>query len=448
MKKKFHLCWFTWQGARDWEDPGRGALEWTRPRSYLDMAKVLEERGLFDVIVLADSVAIKNTYQDSTDVYIRYGLEGMLHDPVPLIAMMARATRRIGFVATLNISVYPPALLARLFATMDHMTKGRIGWNIVTGADKGTAGNFGIDNRIDHDRRYDLGDEYIALCDKIWRSWDGDAIRMDEAAGQFADPRRLHPVEFDGTFFHSHGMPPVPASPQRRPVIMQAGGSDRGRQFAAQHAEIVITHQNTIEAMRNFYQDIKARVQRLGRDPASCKVFFTVKPFVGETAADARAAREAVYASPTATVEVGLAQWSARIGVDLATHDLDKPFQMRVGAPEPAGAGGPQPLHGHSQGLYNQHYSDDGRKLPTLREVALKEAVKETYVLEGDGKMVAEQMAHMMAEVGGDGLAIRGSLLPRNVVTFVDRVVPELRRLGVVRSGFRGSNFRENLLDL
>lgn len=442
MTDKFHLAWFTWQGARDWEDPGRGAygaMEWTKPTQWQAMAKVLEQRALFDMIIFADENAIFDTYKDSIEIYLKYALEGMQHDPVPLMAMMAMHTRHIGFVSTLNTSVYPPYLLARTIGTLDHLTGGRMGWNVVTGAKKRSAQNLGLSLDVGHDSRYDIADEYVELCCELWESWAEDAVTMDGTTGRFAEAARVGMRKSKGQYFDAAGPLTLPRSPQGKPVIVQAGGSDRGRMFAATHAEVIITHQNTPADMRAFRQDIRDRMVSVGRDPDSAKVFFTIKPIVGKSDEDAAAVRQAIIESPAISVDVGLAQWSGRIGKDLSPFDVNEPLPTAA----PPGAKKGSVTEGYSEGHFRQHYRDG--KAPLLREIAMQEAIKETYTVQGDGRSVAEQMAELMKEVGGDGLAIRGSMLPRNVITFADEVMPELQRLGVVRDSYVDGTLRDNL---
>lgn len=451
MAGKFHLAWFTWQGTRDWDDPGRGAagaLEWTQPAQWKAMTKVLEQRALFDMVIFADENAMQDVYQNSHDVYVKYGLEGLMHDPVPLMAMLAMHTTKIGFVSTLNTSVYPPYLLARVIASLDHLTRGRMGWNIVTGAKSRSAQNLGLPLDVGHDERYNVADDYLQLCRDLWGSWSADAVKMDADSGRFADAAAIAIRDTAGKRFDGTGPLTVPRSPQVQPVIVQAGGSDRGRQFAATHAEVIITHQNTAADMRAFRDDLRARMVSIGRNPDSCKIFFTIKPIIGRSVEDAAAVRKQIVEAPTVSVEVGLAQWSARIGKDLSQFDVNEPLPLAKPKPAPdapsAGAKKSTVDEGYSEGHLRQHYRDG--KAPPLKEVALQEAIKETYVMQGDPKTIAAEMAALMAEVGGDGFAIRGSMLPRNVIAFTDQVMPELRRLGVVRDAYSGNTLRENLL--
>lgn len=446
MARKFHLAWFTWQGTRDWDDPGRGAhgaLEWTRPTQWQEMAKVLEDRALFDMIIFADENAMQDVYQNSHNVYVKYGLEGMMHDPVPLMAMIAMHTSKIGFVSTLNTSVFPPYLLARVVSTLDHLSRGRIGWNIVTGAKSRSAQNLGLSLEVGHDERYNIADDYLKLCRELWESWAADAVEMNATTGRFADLGKVARRETEGRRFDAAGPLTLPRSPQVQPVIVQAGGSDRGRQFAAENAEVIITHQNTVAEMRAFRDDIRGRVAALGRDPDRTKILFTIKPIVGQSTEDAAAVRKQLLNAPTISVEVGLAQWPARIGRDLSVYDVNQPLPSTPAKPTRPTPGKSTVDEGYSEGHLRQHYRDG--KAPILRDVAMQEAIKETFTMQGDPRHIAQHMAEVMAEVGGDGFAIRGSMLPRNVIAFTDRVVPELRRLGVVREAYTGATLRDHL---
>lgn len=428
----FHLVWFTAHGPRNWDLPDFANYDWRRPELYMEMASVLENRGGFDAVIFADGSAIQDQYQGKIDTYVKYGLEGIWHDPVPMLAAMSRATSRLGLVGTLSTSLYPPYLLARLMSTMDHLTGGRAGWNIVTSTGPSVARNYGMDDLPAHDERYERADEYVELVESLWDSWEDGAVVADRETGRFADPAKVRTPDYAGRWYRARGPLTAPRSPQGKPVIMQAGGSDRGRRFAATHAEIIITHRNSVPAMKEFRDDMRARIAAAGRDPDAVKIFFTVRPFVGETAAEAKAARARILAKPTINVEVGLANFSSRAGYDFSRLPLDEPIPADL------------PIHG-SQSMLPQYYGTGAT--PTLREVALSEAMKETFVVEGSPADVADEMTAVMAEVGGDGFAIRETLLPSFVIPFTDRVVPLLRRRGAVRREYHHSTFRANLLD-
>jgi FMN-dependent oxidoreductase (nitrilotriacetate monooxygenase family) len=230
------------------------------------------ERAKLDMILFADTLAVPKMYGGSHDWYVKNGFM-FAHDPVPTIAMMAAVTSQIGLASTLSSSYYPPYLLARLLATLDHLTSGRIGWNVVTSSSRDAAENFGLDTMIPHDERYDMADEYLELCRALWDSWEPDAVIMDREKGIFADPSKVHEVNYNGKYYKSRGPLNVVSSPQRHPVIIMAGTSPRGQKFAVQNADMVIAHKNSVEDMRKYSQSVRQQLVEAGRDPHSIKIF-------------------------------------------------------------------------------------------------------------------------------------------------------------------------------
>jgi FMN-dependent oxidoreductase (nitrilotriacetate monooxygenase family) len=236
------------------------------------------ERAKFDLILLGDSLAVPGTYQGRMDAYLRYAEHAPFHDPSPLIAMLAAATRRLGLALTLSTTFYPPFLLARLLTTLDHLSRGRIAWNVVTSYKQEEALNFGYQELLDHDQRYDRADEYLALCAQLWASWAPDAVVMNRRSNTFADPAKVRAIDFAGTWYRSRGPLNATPSPQGRPVILQAGTSERGQAFAARHAEAILVGRETPDEMKRFYDAFKARNERLAwaftlsRAPQSAQV--------------------------------------------------------------------------------------------------------------------------------------------------------------------------------
>ncbi len=431
MTTPFRLALFSMYGARHWDLPEFEHNDWRRAPMYLESARLLESRGGLEAIIFADGSAIPTAYNGSTDTYVKYGLEGVNGDPIPLLAAMSRSTRYIGLVGTLSTSLYPPYLLARVVASFDHLSGGRAGWNLVTSVGE-VAKNFGGETLPPHDERYDRAEEFIDLVTRLWKSWDEDAILADRRSLRFADPAKVHAVDYEGVYHRAAGPLTVPRSPQCRPVVMQAGGSDRGRNFAAKNADMILTIRNTPGAMKDFRDDIRERARSFGRDPDDVKVFFTVRLFVGETASDAKALRASIMSRATINEEVGLANYSYRAGYDFGQLPLDEPLP-------------PDFSTGHSQSMVPQ-YTERGQQF-TLREIAMAEAQKENFFLEGTPKDVADGMVELMHEVGGDGIAIRDTPDVTTVSGVVDRVVPILRDRGAVRKRYRFKTFRENLRD-
>src|SRR5262249_35954263 len=232
------------------------------------------------------------------DAYLRYAEHVPFHDPGPVVGVRAAVTRRIGLAATLSTTFYPPYLLARLMTTLDHLSRGRIAWNVVTSYKREEALNFGYQELLDHDQRYDRADEYMELCYQLWASWEPDAVVMDSRTDTFADPAKVRTIDFEGTSSRPGGPLTATPSPQGRPVIIQAGTSERGQDFAARHAEAIIVGRETVDDMKQFYDAFKSRVQKHGRQPEDCKIFFLAKPIIGDTDEAAQRRAAAPYAHP------------------------------------------------------------------------------------------------------------------------------------------------------
>src|SRR5712691_4388479 len=273
-----HLAQFlvhgpTYHSLAMWRHPRTAAagFDWARPELYQHIARVCE-RGKFDMVFFADLNYISDTYRGTMDPAIRHVTQAPEHDPIPLLSFMASVTSHIGLGATFSISHQHPFYAARLWATLDHLTRGRAGWNVVTSLNHNQSANYGEERRP-ADERYDRAHEFIEVCRKLWDSWDADALVMDRRTGIFADPAKVHRIDHVGRFFKSRGPLNVVRSPQHGPAILQAGTSGKGRDFAAAKA---------------LYDDIKRGVVEAGRSPAACKMLFGAQPIIGASRAEAR----------------------------------------------------------------------------------------------------------------------------------------------------------------
>lgn len=425
----FHLGWFLYEAVQGW-----GSAEfdsdygWADPRLHQDMAQKLEE-ACFDFILLEDLSAVPDTYGASREVYLREAIHAPKFDPAVVAGLMAAATSRIGIIPTLTTSFYPPFLLARQVQTLDLLTGGRVGWNIVTSSSDRAALNFGMAGLPDHDERYDIADEYVRLCKRLWNSWEPDAVVADAASGVFADHTKVHEVNFSGAYYSVKGPLNVPPSPQGRPVLAQAGASPKGCRFAARHADIVLTPVNHPPAIKAFRDEIRRLAAEEGRNPDEVKVMAVAFPHICRDEAEAREARAAMADMPGNRVEAWVAQISAITGIDLARYDLDKPLPVEVNT-------------NGSRGTLDWLRSGGA----TIREMALRMArqTPDTPMV-GTAAQVAEEMAAVMDEVGGDGFLIAGPLTPANVRRIVDDLVPVLQQRGQVRSRYAGSTLRGHL---
>jgi len=429
--KKLHLAWFGVAGpggaAGDWKRTTDG-YDWRTPELYQDIARACE-RAKFDMVFFADQYGIPQVYGGNWDHPLKAGLWVPCHDPLPILGALTTTTSRIGLVATLSTTFYPPYLLARLLASLDHLSRGRVGWNVVTSTKKSAAQAFGMDDIVEHDTRYDIADEYMALCHALWASWEPDALVMDRERDLFGDPAKVHRVDFKGKHFRSLGVLNVPSSPQGHPVIVQAGGSPRGQRFAAQHAEMAIINKTGVPGLKAYADSLRGMISDLGRDPYSCKILCGVKPIIGETEAIARERWEAQAAE--GTVETGLVTLSEQTGIDMSAYDLD--------APLPPGLKGP--------GMQSKlpEYFRDGAT-PTLRQIALHEARHDNFPMYGTPEQIADILEQTARDGDCDGYYLRGGL--QNVaylIEFIDKVVPVLQRRGLFRRDYSGTTLRHHL---
>jgi FMN-dependent oxidoreductase (nitrilotriacetate monooxygenase family) len=427
MTKKLHFAWFGAPGAHYWNLPSAATYDWRQGQLYMDIARLCED-AFMDMVLFADLPAVPTAFGGSNDLYVKHGNEVHL-DPAPILAMMGGVTRHLGLGATLSTSLYPPFLLARLIGTLDHLTAGRTAWNVVTSASAAAAQNYGQDDLPEHDERYDIADEYLALVRKLWESWAPDAVVQDRARDIFADPAKVRPVNFAGKYFKSRGPLTMPALPQGHPVIVMAGTSRRGQQFAVTNADMVIAHKNSVEDMRTYSVALRKQLADAGRDPASCKVFFSIKPVMGDTMDEAQEKWARNY--DKAPAEAGLGYLSATLGLDMSPYDLDKPLPPDL------------PVKGMIGKLlqYTQ-----AKKDMTLREIAKHEAMHETFPIVGTPETVADIIEATAAEGGADGFHFRVKVGDIDYLKEVSaKLMPILRKRGIARSAYAGTTLKENL---
>jgi FMN-dependent oxidoreductase (nitrilotriacetate monooxygenase family) len=430
--KRFHLGWFTNFTPDLWNEPfSNGGSPWTG-EFYMEMAKALE-RACFDYIMIEDKLSVSESYGGSSEAYLKHAL-GMVpkHDPAPLAALMSAATQRLGIVITMSTIAYPPFLLARLSSTLDHISSGRFGWNIVTSAEDYAAQNFGMDQLPPRQLRYDMADEYMELVNKLFDSWEPGAIIMDREKGIYADYKKVHPINFKGQFFKCRGPLNTARSPQGHPVYVQAGGSTRGREFAAKHADSIITLVDGIEGMKWYRDDIRERAATHGRNPDDIKVLYLVIPTLAETKEEAYAKRDRMISSP-AFIEQTLALVSAITDIDFSKYDLDSVLPHLT-------------TNGEQGSLDKFQQSGSGK---TLRQLIYESAEFDSSIeLIGTPDQVAERMGEIIDEVGGDGFLItmhNQSVSRKQVIEVTDGLVPALQRRGLVRTEYQYPTLRENL---
>ena len=271
----FRMGWFVGvgYGVHGWNQPWSGEIAdtWTEPDLYVDLGRSLERAG-FDYVMLEDGHLVPNSYKSSPDWFLRAAWMVPKGDPMPLVPLIGQATKHLGIIATLPTSFYPPFIAARLAATLDHITHGRVGLNIVTAHNNRSAQNFGLDAHYEHDLRYEMADEWMDVVYRLWSSWKDGAVLADVNSGCFADVAKVQPIDFAGRFYKSRGPLNIYAGPQGRPVICQAGGSPAGRSFAAKHADTILAQiPQQSSSAKAFQHDIHRLMISHGRKTSDCK---------------------------------------------------------------------------------------------------------------------------------------------------------------------------------
>jgi FMN-dependent oxidoreductase (nitrilotriacetate monooxygenase family) len=434
-RKPFHLGWFMNFTPDEWRTPfGQGGLPWDG-KFYIEMARTLE-RACFDYIMIEDKLMVPESFGGTPELALRNAMMVPKHDPAPLAVAMGMATTHLGVVATLSTLAYPPFLLARLCSTIDSLLGGRFGWNIVTSAEDLAAQNFGMDKLPERALRYEMAEEYLDVVNKLFASWDKDAVVLDHAAGIYADHSKVHRIDHAGKFYKVRGPLNTVPSPQQRPAYLQAGASPRGRDFAARHSDSIISVANGVESMKAFRDDIRARAEAAGRNPNSIKVLFCVTPTLGETQDDAQEQHRRMVSAPHFISDI-LASISAITEIDFAKYELDRPLPERL-------------VTNGEQGSLDKFQQWGSGK--TLRELVVGGAggLVSSVELIGTPDDVAERMGEVMEQVGGDGFLITTPVLRvsrRYFVEIADGLVPALQRRGLTRSAYRFGTLRENLME-
>jgi FMN-dependent oxidoreductase (nitrilotriacetate monooxygenase family) len=431
--KQMHLagfCSHIVQSNGLWRHP-KTSLDFLKPKHYQEVASILE-RGKFDIIFFGDSLAIPDRHGKSLEFALKHGSGGTARlDPILVASIIAVSTEYIGIGVTRSATYYHPFDLARIFATLDHLSFGRAAWNVVTSSGNSEAQNFGFDQHLEHDIRYDRADEFMEVAFKLWNSWEKDSLCLDKQNGIFADPSRVNYVHHLGKWFASRGPLTVPRSPQGRPVIIQAGSSERGKEFAARWAEVIFEIQLTPDLMKTFYQDVKSRMKKYGRHPQECKILTTVMPFVGETEAIAQD-KQSFY-NELGNPLVGLSSLSSNVGYDFSQHSLDEPLRnMKVKG---------------SQGLFdmviNLSQIEGGLTLGDAGKYYGRGFLVPQIV--GTASQVADQLEALFKDEACDGFMISPAYLPGAFTDFVDFVVPELQKRGLFRTQYVGKTLRERM---
>jgi len=405
----------------DWRHPARDPNASTSFAFYKRQAQ-LAEKGLFDFLFVADSLSIN---EKSSPHYLNR------FEPITILSALAAATSHIGLVATLTVSYSEPYNVARQFASLDHISGGRAGWNVVTSWLGDTAANFSKIEHPAHDTRYRIAAEYLDVVQGLWDSWEDDAHVADKQSGVFVDPDKLHRLDHRGEFFQVRGPLNIKRGPQGQPVIFQAGASEDGRNFAARRADAIFTGAQTIEESQEYYRDVKARARGFGRDPSLVHILPGIGPVIGRTEAEA----EANYAELVAlgAIETGLGFIARSFNDhDFSQYELDAPF------PDVAHLG-----LNSNQSASNRILDEVRAESLTLRQIALRLSTPRG-AFAGTPEQVADELQRWFENEGADGFVLFETL-PGQLDLFVETVVPILQARGLYRTEYAGETFRENI---
>ena len=413
-----------------WSHPRDRSANYTDLDYWTGLAKTLE-RGKFDGIFLADVLGIYDVYGGSPDAALRHAVQVPVNDPVLLIPAMAQVTEHLGFGVTSTLSYEPPYPFARRMSTLDHLTRGRAGWNIVTGYLNSAAAGMGLTVQPRHEERYEIADEYMQVVYRLWEgSWEDGAVLRDRERRVFADPSKIHRVRHDGKFYRVDAIHLSEPSPQRTPVLYQAGASTSGRAFAAKHAECVFINGPSRQVVAPQVADIRRRAAGFGRNPDDILIFTLMTVIAGSTAAEARA-KHAEYRRYV-DHEAALALFSGWTGVDFAKYGpADELRYIETEAMRSA---------------LESFTSADPNRVWAVRELAEHVAIGgRGPVLIGSPGQVADEMIAWIAATGIDGFNLAYTVTPESFEDFVELVVPELQRRGVYKQDYRPGTLREKL---
>lgn len=398
---------------------------------YCNVARKAEE-GTFDFIFFADTPAVRDGDREAIS---RWPLYAAQFEPVTLLGALATATSKIGLAATVSTSFSEPYNVARQFMSLDHLSHGRAGWNVVTTSQPAASFNFGKEPRKAHSERYARAREHVAVVKGLWQSWEKDAFLYDRESCRFFDPSKLHQLNHEGAHFSVRGPLNIPRSPQGNPVIIQAGGSEAGKELAAETAEVVFTADRSLERAQEFYRDLKGRMSKFDRDPSDLKVLSGLNPIFGSSRQEA----EDIYGNLIEALhpDVGREMLAVDLDyVDLRKIPLDEPLPNDLL---------PEGTQGGQSYLNYIRQSMNGEET-TLRKLYQSYSTgRGGNVVVGSPRDVADLMEEWFTAGAADGFMIGFSLLPQGIVEFNRLVVPELRRRGLFRQKYEGSTLREHL---
>ncbi|MFE7720212.1 LLM class flavin-dependent oxidoreductase [Nocardia rhizosphaerihabitans] len=423
-RKTFHLNAFLMGVGHHeaaWRHPRTDAHRVLDVRHFQNLARIAE-RGKLDSVFFADTLAVGPRIERNTLA---------VFEPVTLLSAIATATERIGLIATASTSYNEPFNLARKFASLDHISAGRAGWNIVTSGSVDEAYNFGLDAIPEHARRYERAEEFVDVAVALWDSWESEAIVLDTEAGVFADPSRVHTLDYAGERFRVRGPLNSPRGPQGRPLLVQAGSSESGKEFAAHRGEAVFTAQRTVEEGVRFYRDLKSRLAKYGRVEHELKVLPGLVPFIADTVEEAKALEQEF--TDLISPDYALRQLSSMLGVDLTAHALDAPLP-------------PLPAESEIQGGKSRFTLV--KELAETEDLTVRQLIGKLgggrghRTFAGTPEQVADELQTWFEAGAADGFNIMPPYLPGGLEDFVDRVVPILQERGLFRADYESTTLR------
>ncbi|MFF2550480.1 LLM class flavin-dependent oxidoreductase [Nocardia sp. NPDC058058] len=410
---------------------GHHEAAWRHPRTrehqvlevghFQELGRIAE-RGRLDSVFFADGLAVGPRIKRNTLA---------VFEPVTLLAAIATATEHVGLIATASTTYNEPFNLARKFASLDHISGGRAGWNIVTSGNEQEAFNFGYDSIPEHARRYERAQEFVDVAVQLWDSWESDAIVLDPQEGVFADPDKVHTIDYRGERFQVQGPLNSPRSPQGRPLLVQAGSSESGKEFAARYAEAVFTAQRTLEEGQEFYRDLKSRLAKYGRSADELKVLPGLVPFIADTEEEALALEQEF--TDLISPDYALRQLSSLLGIDLTEHALDAPLPPLP--PESEIEGGKSRFTLVKELAEKEHL--------TVRQLIGKLGGGRGHrTLAGTPEQIADDLQSWFEGGAADGFNIMPPYLPGGLEDFVDKVVPILQERGLFRTEYTATTLR------
>ncbi|EMB5564944.1 LLM class flavin-dependent oxidoreductase, partial [Acinetobacter baumannii] len=413
-----------------WRHPQDRSVEYKDLEYWTDLAQILE-RGFFDGIFIADVLGIYDVYHQSAEHALTGAVQVPVNDPLQIVPAMAAVTKHLGFGVTTSISFEHPYPFARRISTLDHLTKGRVGWNIVTSYLESGSKNLGLKTQVNHDNRYDIADEYLEVLYKLWEgSWEEGSVLRDRESGIFADHKKVHPIQHEGKYFTVPGIHICEPSPQRTPVLYQAGASSRGQKFASQNAECVFIAAPSKIATKKVVQGIRQKLVQEGRDPYSVKIYALLSIVTDETDAKAQAKFKEYqsYGSYDGALTL-LSGWS---GVDFSQYQpTDKVEYIQTNA---------------IQSLLDSYVNADPERVWTIEEIANWNSLGGNGpVLVGSAETVSDALQQWVEDTDVDGFNLAYILAHQTFADVVEFIVPELQKRGVYQTSYAQGTLREKL---